>query len=530
MSDRRTARRARTRRLALGGGLALLAVATPALATSGPTAELASGNLFMGTTKVEAGARANGSFGSTVSAPAGYHARTTAGTILGFRVDTTECDWDDVACATQGDFFTPGSPYESWGVQVGANPPAFNDNSNNDIAGTFASVDSPGVSGVWQSSGTVDGVSVRQTYAIPSYAWMIDTTVELTNTTGSTINDVYVMRGLDPDNCRMTATAACDSNGDGVADAASRYQTHNAVVSQGSAGTTALVTATQTDGSYLGLRVSGAEGRVYTQNFGFSNPADLAAFWAGGDTAYNASVGSRFGDNGIYGVIRVPSIAAGATATVRIQYVVKEVPAAADFAETLASSGGLIDVAAHNGGATFGGVCSAPAHGTAVAEGGKVRYTPAAGFSGTDTFTYSTGGPCGTVTVTVPAADAAPVAPAPVAPFVVLTAPAKRATLASGDLRVAQALRIERPGRYTFIYTDPATGKRVRQLPGSTVGSRKLGKRYSAPVLTTTKAATRVTLVSLFGKSLPATLKKRMTLRIVLKSADGALSDVTPAG
>ncbi len=223
----------------------------------------------------------------------------------------------------------------------------------------------------------------------------------------------------------------------------------------------------------------------------------------------------------------MPSIAAGATATVHVQYVVKEIPAAADFAETVSSSGGLIDVSARNGGASFGGICSAPAHGTAVAEGGRVRYTPAAGYSGPDSFTYSTGGPCGTVTVTVPAAGAAPT---PVAALVVLTAPSKRATLPSGDLRIAQALRIERPGRYTFIYTDPATGRRVRQLAGSRVGSRTLGRRFSAPVPTTTKAATRVTLVSIFGKALPAKLKARMTLRIVLRSADGTLSDVTPTG
>ena len=47
-----------------------------------------------------------------------------------------------------------------------------------------------------------------------------------------------------------------------------------------------------------------------------------------------------------------------------------------------------------------------PAHGTAVLVEGKVRYTPAAGFTGTDTFTYTvsdgTGGTAqGTVTVTV---------------------------------------------------------------------------------------------------------------------------------
>lgn len=529
-NPRARGRRARTAALA---GLALLATAAaPALATTGPTAEIASGELFLGTTKVEAGARANGSFGSDNAAPAGYNPLTQTGTILGFRVNPAECAWTDGGCVTLGDFFTPGTPYEAWGVQVGSGTPGFNSNGGTGVAGTFTSVDSAGVTGAWQSSGTVDGIRVRQTYAIPAYAWMIDTTVELTNTTGATVDDVYFMRGLDPDNCRMETRSLCDSSGDGTADTSgtggSVYKTHNAIVSQGSATTSALVTATQTNDSYLGLRATGAEARAFVKNSSFSNPASIENLWAGTDGAYRSTIASSFGDTGIYAVVRVPSIAAGATATVHVQYVVKEIPAAADFAETVASSGGLIDVAARNGGTALGGICAAPAHGTAVVEAGRVRYTPAAGFSGTDTFTYSTGGPCGTVTVTVPAGAAAAPAPATVSPFVVLTAPATRATLASGDLRIAQTLRIERAGRYTFIYTDPATGKRVRQLPGSTVGSRKLGKRYSAPVLTTTKPVTRVTLVSIFGRALPAKLKGRMTLRVVLKGADGTLSDVTP--
>ena len=531
MTDARTRRRPRARRLALMGGLALLATAAPALATTGPTAELASGNLFMGTTKVEAGARANGSFGSTVAAPAGYHPLTSTGTILGFRVDPAECDWNDAGCVTLGDFFTPGSPYEAWGIQIGSGSPAYNSNGASGVAGAFTSADAAGASGVWRSSGAFGGaITVTQTYAIPSYAWMIDTTVELTNTSGATVDDVYFMRGLDPDNCRMESRALCDANGDGTADAAGTtgiYDTHNTIVSQGSSSTDAVVTATQANDSYLALRARGAEARVFAQNSGFSNPASLQTLWNGGNASYRSTAGSTFGDNGIYAVVHVPSIAPGATETVHIQYVVKEVPAAADFAVTVPSTGGVIDVAAHNGGAGFQGACSAPAHGTLVAEGGSARYVPAAGFSGTDSFSYSAGGPCGTVTVTVLPAAAVPTAPKASAPVTLLST-ARRRTLPSGDLRVAQRLRIEGAGRYTFIYSDPATGRRVRQMPGSSVGSRKLAKRYSAPVLVTRTAGTSVTLVSVFDRALRASVRKAMRLRSVLKAADGTLSDVTP--
>ena len=115
----------RTGHLIVAGALALLGVAAvPAMGTTGPTAQIASGNLFMGTTKVESGARANGSFGSTIAAPSGYNPRTETGTILGFRVNSAECTWTDPGCVKLGDFFTPGSPYESWGIQIGNGTPA----------------------------------------------------------------------------------------------------------------------------------------------------------------------------------------------------------------------------------------------------------------------------------------------------------------------------------------------------------------------------------------------------------------------
>ncbi len=93
MRPPRTRGSSRARHLIVAGALALLgAAAVPAMGTTGPTAELAGGNLFMGTTKVEVGARPNGSFGSAVVAPAGYSPLTDGGMpILGFRVNATEC-------------------------------------------------------------------------------------------------------------------------------------------------------------------------------------------------------------------------------------------------------------------------------------------------------------------------------------------------------------------------------------------------------------------------------------------------------
>lgn len=522
--------RDRARRFRRAAALAVLtatAVAGHAGATTGPDARIVSGQLFLGTTKVEVGSRVNGSFGSSIAAPAGYTPNTNSGTILGFRVNPDECDWTAGSCVTLGDYFTPGAPYEAWGIQVGATAPAYNTNSVTGVPGAFQSADTGTISGVWRATAPHQGVDVTWRYSVPSYAWLIDAEATLTNTTGATINDIHVLRGLDPDLCRMEARPLCDSDGDGTADGSGTslgvYETLNTVVSHGASGGNAVVTATQTNGSYLGLRVIGG-GRAFRQNSGFTNPANLAVLYAGGNGAYTDTAGSaQYGDDGIYVVAKVDALAPGESRTLRFQYVVRDVPAAADLAREVPAGGALVDVLAANpAGATLRGLCTAPAHGTATIEAGGIRYTPAAGYSGPDTFSYSTGGPCGTVSVTVlPAAAAAP-APeraedtrvaVPVRPLV--------RRVVDGHARVSSDLTLLRPGRYTFIYLDPS-GRRIGQLKGSRVGPRTLRTRHSAPVLVTTTAGRTVRLVSDLARRAPTGTR----LRIVHRAPDGTLADV----
>jgi hypothetical protein len=64
---------------------------------------------------------------------------------------------------------------------------------------------------------------------------------------------------------------------------------------------------------------------------------------------------------------------------------------------------------------------TAPAHGTAVIADGAVTYTPAAGFSGTDTFTYTISTRGGTATATVTVIVAAPLVAAVVLPVLAST-------------------------------------------------------------------------------------------------------------
>lgn len=124
-----------------------------------------------------------------------------------------------------------------------------------------------------------------------------------------------------------------------------------------------------------------------------------------------------------------------------------------------------------------------------------------------------------------PAPPAPAPAPAPEATAIVpLAAPRlgpTRASRAAGETRVVNRLRLTRPGRYTFIFRDTRSGRRVVQLDGSRLGPRTLRRNHSAPVLVTS-ASRKIALISLFGKR---TRLADVELRVVLKRPDGTLVD-----
>jgi hypothetical protein len=130
-----------------------------------------------------------------------------------------------------------------------------------------------------------------------------------------------------------------------------------------------------------------------------------------------------------------PAVAGGGPAVVFVVRPIPPAPPAAmippptavdDAATTVAGTPVEVPVLAndlaHGGGALNVSSLGAPAHGTAAVDGLNVRYTPAAGFVGTDTFTYAAttayGSSTATVTVTVGAAapSTVPTTPSPTAP------------------------------------------------------------------------------------------------------------------
>ncbi|MGD9696815.1 MAG: hypothetical protein AB7V42_14285 [Thermoleophilia bacterium] len=125
---------------------------------------------------------------------------------------------------------------------------------------------------------------------------------------------------------------------------------------------------------------------------------------------------------------------------------------------------------------------------------------------------------------------APPAAPAPGRASAVLLGRPVAKALSGGRVRVAQRIRFIRGGRYTFIYTNPATGRRILQLPGSRVGPRLLSRTFSAPVLVSRSEGRTVVLASIFPKKVTPRVRKAMRLRIVLRHPDGTLQDATLSG
>ncbi len=123
-----------------------------------------------------------------------------------------------------------------------------------------------------------------------------------------------------------------------------------------------------------------------------------------------------------------------------------------------------------------------------------------------------------------PAPPAAPPAPivTPIAP------PVSRPAAGAGEpaARMVHRLQFDEVGRYTFIYVNRATGKRIAQLRGSRVGARTIARRASAPVLDNRRAGRRLVVNSLLAKRLLPSDTAKVALRIVLRRPDGTLSAV----
>lgn len=250
----------------------LLSLIASALAGDPNFCEVVDGdnNAFMRNSYVEMGLGPEGAFGEP-SPPSGWHTRANTGQ-LGFVANPQDNGWTSY----YGDFFSPGSPLEGWGLKIDGID-YINFNGGGDIVGTLGTPECD-VSVCRQNSsavvwtGEVAGVGIEQQYAIADGGLYIIMTTTLTNNTAADINNLYWFRNVDPDNSQPTT-------GD--------YSTTNTIESQPSVDTdVASVKAVGGDGATLYLIASDQRARVTHGGFYNTNAEDI---WLGNGFYSNIS-------------------------------------------------------------------------------------------------------------------------------------------------------------------------------------------------------------------------------------------------
>ncbi len=319
-------------------------------------------NVFLQGTYVEAGINTCGAFSSSALPPVGYHAN--AGTGLSFVADSDMNGWDSGSPAFCGDYSIPGSPVEGWAVQIGASVWVNTDQGcgGSDIPGSITNYTSApvGSSATWEGNIVEPSLNIVQKTVLKTNNLFLTTTITLTNTGITALNDVYYMRNIDPDNDQLWS-------GD--------FTTDNNIISNPPIGFDALVTSEGlTYGCYLGIGARNSNARVSFGNFSTADglPSDV---WngTGGYTITGGHVGDEANSISFY----IPTIPAGASETIAFVYIFSP-----DFVEeALATTGDGFVCEAATGITTEVSTTTANFNWTPVAgaTGYTLKYRPTAG-------------------------------------------------------------------------------------------------------------------------------------------------------
>ncbi|MBU0457733.1 MAG: hypothetical protein ABH824_02545 [Nanoarchaeota archaeon] len=171
-------------------------------------------DVFLNGTYIEVGIYTNGAYGSSVSAPAGFH-QMGGRSQLGFVADIGKDGWDVGSPAQSGDYFMPGSWEEGFMVEWNTDSEYhyFNAGSTTQIPVTNSLTEtSSGTtkSVVWggQATNGNEKVNVVHTTSFDeSDAYFIINTI-LTNVGSEALNSFEYMRTVDPDNDKDIPTGS----------------------------------------------------------------------------------------------------------------------------------------------------------------------------------------------------------------------------------------------------------------------------------------------------------------------------------
>ena len=244
-------------------------------------AQIVGSNVFIKGTYVEAGINSCGAFGSSALPPVGYH--PTEGTGVSFVADSDMDGWEIGSPLYCGDYSVPGSPVEGWAIQIGASVWVNTDQGcvGSDIPGSITDYSTAPVasSATWEGNIVSPSLNIQQKTVVKTNKRFLTTTITLTNTGATALNDVYYMRNIDPDNDQPWSAD---------------FTTANTIVSNPPIGSDALVTSEGlTYGCYLGIGARNSNARVSYGNFSTADglPSDV---WNG--TSGYSIIGSSTGD------------------------------------------------------------------------------------------------------------------------------------------------------------------------------------------------------------------------------------------
>lgn len=269
----------------------------------------------------------SGAYGSTVSAPSDYHPRLNGGSgrNLGFVADPQKDGWLVGSPAYFGDFFFPGMQQEGFSVQYNNNVYHNWTSGRNDIPGANISLTDDGINktAIWE--GIRDGLKITQKTIVPINEVYFVVRVEFKNTTTETIDGVYYVRTLDPDN---EVTLSGD------------YSTRNEIAyALPNANNNTLVTAkglSITD-CYLGLGTKDCRAKPFIIDSSlWPDPADLISGIHDHTLTGYQYTGETSADEGIGVSFKIGSIAPGETRRIALAYVLKESDLDLALAQTVA--------------------------------------------------------------------------------------------------------------------------------------------------------------------------------------------------
>lgn len=268
-------------------------------------------DVYIQGTSVEFGIRGIGGFeGIDVASspvPAGMHLRS-ANNLFGFVANPQLNAW--AGSAFDGDFFTPGSPENGWGYEIGTtgtvalgtlggNNCAYLQQIDGAITNTntiFSCFEAD-----WEGDATTGtDLHFKINYFLQQGDLFYTTTVSITNNTSATIPEMYYYRNLDPDNNQEIGAG---------------FTTNQEIVDNppSSLCNLAHVAATQTTpwNNYLGLAAIGPNWRACYGGFSNRDGSDL---WNA--VGFTQTVGAtNTADEGISLAYKITNLAPGATET-----------------------------------------------------------------------------------------------------------------------------------------------------------------------------------------------------------------------